>query len=163
METAISILAVVAGIIGIVGCIIPGLPGLPVGWTGMLVLYLWGNGTDRYGNEMSLTVLLVWLGIVAVVSAADYFIPMLFTRMTGGSRYSERGAVAGLVLGIFFTPVGMVLGSFLGAFLSELYYTRKGVVQALKAALGSFLGFITGTGLKIFAACMIMWKIIVYL
>ena len=143
METAISVLAVTAGIIGIVGCIIPGLPGLPVGWAGMLALYLWGSGTDRYGNEMSLTVLLVWLGIVAVVSAVDCFIPMLFTRMTGGSRYAERGAVAGLVLGIFFTPVGMVLGSFLGAFLSELYYTRKGTVQALKAAFGSFLGFIT--------------------
>ncbi len=163
METAISILAVAAGIIGIVGCIIPGLPGLPVGWTGMLVLYLWGNGTDRYGNEMSLTVLLVWLGIVAVVSAVDYFIPMFFTKITGGSKYAGRGAVAGMIAGIFFTPVGMLLGSFLGAFLSELYYTRKGVVQALKAAFGSFLGFMTGTGLKILVACLLMWKIIVYL
>lgn len=163
MEIAISILAVAAGIIGIIGCILPGLPGTPVSWTGMLILYLWGSGTDRMGNEMSLTTLLVWLGIVVAVSVVDYFIPMYFTRITGGSRYAERGAVAGLVIGIFFTPVGMILGSFLGAFLCELYYSRKGVLQALKAAFGSFAGFITGTGLKILVACLVMWKIIVYL
>ena len=58
---------------------------------------------------------------------------------------------------------GRILGSFLGAFLSELYYNRKGASQALKAAFGSFLGFITGTGLKAIAACLMMWQIIVYL
>ena len=163
MEIAIEILAVAAGVIVIIGGRLPGLPGTPVSWTGMLILYLWGNGTDRMGNEMSLTTLLVWLGIVVAVSIADYFIPMYFTRVTGGSRYAERGAVAGLVIGIFFTPVGMIMGSFLGAFLCELYYTRKGVVQALKAAFGSFVGFITGTGLKLLVSCMVMWKIIVYL
>lgn len=163
MDIAISILAVVAGIIGILGSILPGLPGTPVSWVGMLILYLWGNGTNRLGEEMSLTTLLIWLGVVVAVSVADYFIPMYFTKITGGSKYAERGAMAGLVLGIFFTPVGMILGSFLGAFLSEMYYTRQGAAQALKAAFGSFLGFITGTGLKVLVSCLIMWKIIVYL
>ena len=57
----------------------------------------------------------------------------------------------------------MILGSFLGALLAEWYYSRKGFSQALKAAVGSFLGFITGTGLKTIVACLIMWKIIVYM
>ena len=61
MDIAISILAVVAGIIGILGSILPGLPGTPVSWVGMLILYLWGSGTDRMGNTMSLTTLLIWL------------------------------------------------------------------------------------------------------
>lgn len=163
MDLMISILAVVAGIIGIAGSILPGLPGTPVSWVGLLILYIWGNGTNAAGDPMSLKTLIVWGVIVAIVSIVDYVVPMYFTKVTGGSKYAERGAMAGLILGIIFTPVGMILGSFLGAFLAELYYTRQGAGQALKAAIGSFLGFITGTGLKTIVACLIMWKIIVYL
>ncbi len=163
MDLLISILAVVAGIIGIAGSILPGLPGTPVSWVGLLILYIWGNGTNAAGDPMSLKTLIIWGVVVAIVSVVDYVVPMYFTKVTSGSKYAERGAMAGLILGIIFTPVGMILGSFLGAFLAELYYTRQGAVQALKAAIGSFLGFITGTGLKTIVACLIMWKIIVYL
>ena len=163
MDLLISILAVVAGIIGIAGSILPGLPGTPVSWVGLLILYIWGNGTNAAGDPMSLKTLIIWGVVVAIVSVVDYVVPMYFTKVTGGSKYAERGAMAGLLLGIIYTPVGMFLGAFLGAFLAELYYTRQGAVQALKAAIGSFLGFITGTGLKTIVACLIMWKIIVYL
>lgn len=163
MDIVISILAILAGIIGIAGSILPALPGTPISWVGMLLLYIWGTGTNAMGEEMSLRTLIVWGVIVILVSLIDYVVPMYFTKVTGGSRYAERGAMVGLILGIFLTPVGMILGSFLGAFLFELYYSRKGVEQALKAAFGSFLGFITGTGLKTIVACMILWKIIVFL
>ena len=156
METLIVILAILAGIIGIAGSILPGLPGTPVNWVGLLLLYVWGP------EEMALKTLIVWGVVVAIVSVVDYVVPMYFTKLTGGSKYAERGAMAGLVLGIIFTPVGMILGSFLGAFLAELYYTRQGASQALKAAIGSFLGFITGTGLKTIVAVLILWKIFVF-
>ena len=111
---------------------------------------------------MTMKVLVIWAIVVAAVSVIDYIVPMYFTKITGGSKYAERGAMAGLIIGIIFTPVGMILGSFLGAFLFELYYSRKGAPQALKAAIGSFLGFITGTGLKTIVAVLIMWKIFVF-
>ena len=162
MDVIVSILAIVAGLIGIAGSILPGLPGTPVSWVGMLILYIWGSGANAAGDEMSLRTLIVWGIVVAVVSVIDYIVPMYFTKMTGGSKYAERGAMVGLIAGIIFTPIGMILGSFLGAFLFELYYTRQGMMQALKAALGSFLGFITGTGLKTIVACILMWKIVVF-
>ena len=136
METLIIILAIVAGVIGIAGSILPGLPGTPVSWVGLLLLYFWGP------EEMAVKTLIIWGIIVAIVSVIDYFVPMYFTKLTGGSKYAERGAIVGLIAGIILTPVGMILGSFLGAFLFELYYTGKGATQALKAAIGSFLGFI---------------------
>ena len=154
METWIIVLAILAGIVGTVGSILPGLPGTPVSWVGLLLLYLWGP------VDMSLKTLIVWGVVVAVVSVVDYIVPMYFTKLTGGSKYAERGALVGLVAGIILTPVGMILGSFLGAFLFELYYARKGSAQALKAAIGSFLGFITGTGLKTIASVLILIKII---
>ena len=157
MDIAIIILAILAGLTGIAGSIIPGLPGPPVSWVGLLLLFIWGP------DEMPLKTLVIWGVITAVVSVLDYVVPMYFTKVTGGSKYAERGAIAGLILGIIFTPIGMILGSFLGALLSEWYYTRQGFVQALKAAMGSFLGFLTGTGLKLIAAGIMMWKIIIYL
>ncbi len=162
MDTLIVILAIAAGIIGIAGSILPGLPGTPVSWAGLLILYIWGNGTAAAGDEMTMRTLIVWGVIVAIVSIIDYVIPMYFTKITGGSKYAERGAMVGLIAGIFLTPVGMILGSFLGAFLFELYYTRQGAAQALKAAVGSFFGFLMGTGLKTIVACIIMWKIFVF-
>lgn len=163
MDLIVSILAIVAGAVGIAGSILPGLPGTPVSWIGLLILYIWGNGTNAAGEEMTLKTLVIWGVVVALVSVIDYFVPMYFTKVTGGSRYAERGAMAGLIIGLIFTPIGMILGSFLGALLSEWYYNRQGFSQALKAAIGSFLGFITGTGLKTIVAVLIMWRIIVFL
>ena len=162
MDMLISVLAILAGVIGIAGSILPGLPGTPVSWVGLLLLYIWGNGSDIVGNPLTLKALIVWGVVVAIVSVIDYIVPMYFTKVTGGSKYAERGALVGLIAGIILTPVGMILGSFLGAFLFELYYTRKGAGQALKAAFGSFLGFITGTGLKTIVSVIIMWKILVF-
>ncbi len=163
MDAIVSILAIVAGIIGVAGSILPGLPGTPVSWIGLLILYIWGNGTNAAGEEMTIRTLIIWGIAVAVVSVIDYIVPMYFTKLTGGSKYAERGALIGLIAGIILTPIGMILGSFLGAFLYEWYYTRQGAVQALKAAIGSFLGFITGTGIKTIVAVLIMWRIIVFL
>lgn len=157
METWIIILAILAGIIGIVGSIVPGLPGPPVSWVGLLILYIWGP------EEVSLRTLIIWGIITVIVSIVDYVVPMWFTKVTGGSKYAERGAIAGLILGIIWTPLGMILGSFLGALLSEWYYNRQGFLQAFKAAIGSFLGFITGTGLKIFVSAIMMWKIVAFI
>lgn len=162
METAVVIIAILCGIIGIAGSILPGLPGTPVSWVGMLVLYIWGSGTNAAGEAMSLNSLIIWGVVVVAVSVFDYIVPMYFTKITGGSKYAERGAMIGLIAGIILTPIGMILGSFLGAFIGELYWAKKPADEALKAAIGSFLGFITGTGVKTIVSVLLLWKIIVF-
>ena len=162
METIIIISAILAGVIGIAGSILPGLPGTPFSWVGLFLLYMWGNGTNAAGSPMSLKVLIIWGAVVAVVSVVDYIVPMYLTKATGGSKYAERGALIGLIAGMIFTPIGMIAGSFLGAFIAELEWAKKDTASALKAALGSFLGFILGTGLKTIVAVLIMWKIFVF-
>ena len=68
-----------------------------------------------------------------------------------------------MIAGIILTPVGMILGSFLGAFLGELLFAKQDPLASLKAAIGSFVGFIAGTGIKTIAAVLMMWQIIVYM
>ena len=156
METAIVILAILAGVVGIAGSILPALPGTSFSWIGLFLLYMWGP------HAVPAKVLIIWGVVVMVVSAVDYVVPMLLTKATGGSKYAERGALIGLIAGIFLTPIGMIAGSFLGAFIAEMIYAKKDVASSMKAALGSFLGFIFGTGIKTIASVLIMWQIIVY-
>ena len=163
MDTLVIILAILAGIIGIAGSILPGLPGPPLSWVGLLILYIWGNGTNVAGEPMSTTTLLIWGVVTVAVTVVDYLVPMYFTKITGGSKYAERGALIGLVAGIILTPIGMIAGSFLGAFLAEILYAKKDPTASLKAAIGSFIGFIAGTGIKTIASVLIMWQIVVYL
>ena len=162
METLVIICAIAAGIIGIAGSILPGLPGTPFSWVGMLILYLWGSGSNAAGDPMPLSTLVIWGVVVVIVSVIDYIVPMYVTKLTGGSKYAEKGAMIGLVAGIILTPVGMILGSFLGAFIAEMMWAKKDAASSLKAAVGSFIGFMLGTGIKTIVACLIMWQIIVY-
>ena len=162
METFIAILAIVLGLVGIVGSIAPGLPGPPLSWVGLLVLYLWGGGTDGGGDPMTLRFLLIWLAVTVVVTIVDYIVPASLTTLTGGSKAGGWGAIIGLFAGLVYPPVGMILGSLLGAFVAELVFAKKDTVTSLKSALGAFLGFIFGTGAKLIASGIMLFYIFVF-
>lgn len=163
MDTLIAIIAVFAGLVGIAGSIIPALPGPPISWAGLLVLYLLGSGTDSSGEPMSMAFLLVWLGVTVAVTIIDYLVPAYFTKLTGGSKMAGRGAFLGLVVGMVFPPVGIILGTLCGAFLAELVFDGKNGVESAKSALGALLGFLFGTGIKLITCALMMYYIIVYI
>ena len=162
METFIAIVAIILGAVGIIGSIVPGLPGPPISWVGLLVLFIWGGGTNASAEPMSLTFLLLWLGIVIVVSVLDYVVPASFTKLTGGIKYGSWGAIAGLFLGLIFPPVGMIMGSLLGAFAGEVLFAGKDTSGSVKSAFGAFLGFLFGTGIKLITSAVMLFYIIVY-
>jgi uncharacterized protein YqgC (DUF456 family) len=163
MSIVIIIMAVLAGIIGIAGSILPGLPGPPVSWAGLLILYLWGNGTNGAGDPISTKFLLIWLAITIVVCVVDYVVPAYFTRITGGSKAAGRGAIIGLIVGMFVPPVGIILGTLGGAFLAEYLVARKDGWESSKSAIGALLGFFFGTGIKLIASGLMMYHIIVFI
>lgn len=163
MSVLVIILAVLAGVVGIIGSVVPALPGPPVSWIGLMILYFWGHGTNGSGDPMSLTFLLIWLGITVAVTVIDYIVPAWFTRLTGGSKAAGRGAMAGLLIGMFVPPVGIILGTLIGAFVAELIFARKNGFDSAKSALGALAGFLCGTGIKLIASGMMMYYIIVYL
>lgn len=158
----LTVLAIIAGVIGIIGSIVPGLPGPPVSWVGLLLAYL-GKGLDGSGEPMTLTFLLIWAGITILVTVLDYVVPAYFTKVTGGSKYASWGAIIGLFAGMFLTPIGMIMGSLLGAFLADFIFADHGVWASFKSSLGAFLGFLFGTGLKLISAGIMMYYIIVFI
>ena len=158
----LQILAVVLAIAGIGGSIVPALPGPPLGWLAMLCVFVC-HGGNAAGEPMSLTLLLIWLAVTVMITVLDYIVPAYLTKATGGHKAASRGATAGLILGIFFTPIGMILGSLLGAFIGEFVFADSGVWNSFKATIGTFLGFVAGTLMKLAVSAAMAWYVIVYL
>lgn len=145
-----DILLIVFGLLficlGLIGSIVPILPGPPLSWIGLLLLYL----TEAIPTDwLFLTVTLI---IALVVFALDYIIPAIGTKKFGGSKAGMIGTSIGLIVGIIAPiPFGIIIGPFFGALIGELT-NKADTATAIKAAFGSFLGFITGTFLKFIVA-----------
>jgi len=105
--------------------------------------------------------MLIWAGIVLVVSVLDYLIPVYGTKKFGGTKYGMWGCMIGLIAGIWLGPWGIITGPFLGALLGELLANNH--TGAFKAALGSFIGFLFSTLLKLIACVMMAWYFIMAL
>lgn len=156
MDLFLAILGGILMIIGLVGCFVPLLPGPPLSYVGLLVLQF------RADAPFSSTFLLVWAGITMAVTAVDYFVPVWGTRRWGGSSYGMWGCAIGLVAGFWFGPLGIILGPFVGAFVGEML-RHQNSDAALRAAVGSFFGFLMGTIIKLIASGMMFYYFIVSL
>ena len=105
--------------------------------------------TDK--AQFTIGELVFWGIIVLIVLLLDYITPMLGTKYTGAGRWANWGSLIGTVIGLFFLPFGIIIGPFIGSFLGAMRdgNTRS---QAIKAGIGSLIGFLVGTVLK-FIVC----------
>lgn len=152
MDILLIVLGAICMLLGLLGCVLPALPGPPVSYVGLLLLHC----TDRI--QFSLTEMLVLLLLVIVAQVLDYFIPILGSKYSGGTRWGSWGAFVGSVVGLFFLPAGLFLGPFLGAVAGELLGAAD-LARALKSGIGALAGFLLGTVLKL-SLCMyfvILW------
>lgn len=137
--------------IGILGSLLPVLPGLPLSWLGLLLLML----TKPIDTDILL--LSVTGFITLVVSVLDYWIPAKGTKAFGGSKYGVWGTNIGLVVGLVVpVPLGFIWGPFLGAFLGEWWFAARKGNEAIWAATGSFVGFLTSTFLKLIVSIVFL-------
>lgn len=143
MDTLLSILAVLFGLVGCVGCIAPVLPGVALAYIGYLCLYFCSY------SEISVTWLVIFGVLTLLVSILDYVLPAFMTKKFGGSKAGERGAIAGVLGGFLFGPIGIIVGPFVGAVLGELIFDNSDKQRALRSGFGSFLSFFVGTGIKL--------------
>ena len=100
------------------------------------------------------------MGILAIIiTLMDYYVPIYGTKISGGTKAGARGSLIGLIIAVLVLPflgiiigpfgiIGIILGPFLGALLGEKLAGTPDHL-ALKAAFGSFFGFLAGTMMKL--------------
>ena len=159
MNVVLIIAAILLVLIGLVGSIVPGIAGPPFSFLGLLVL------SFVKGIEYSTGFLVVMGVVAAIVFALDYVVPAWGTKKLGGTQAGVRGSTIGLILGLLVTfmfPIGFItvlLGPFIGAYIGEKQAGTDDS-NALKAAFGSFVGFLVGTGLKVIFACVCIFYVV---
>lgn len=146
--TLFYILAALLVVVGIAGTILPALPGLPLVFAGML-LAAWAGDFQQVGMPM-----LVVLGLLTVFSlAVDFWATALGAKRVGASRLAIIGAMVGTLGGLFFGPLGLLMGPFAGAIGGELIHRRslqkQDLGQAAKIGIGTWFGILFGTVLKL--------------
>jgi uncharacterized protein YqgC (DUF456 family) len=161
MDVLLIILAVLAAFIGIAGAVIPGLPGTPLSYGALLLLHL--TKAFDYSGKF----LIIMAVIAVVITLVDYWIPIYGTKKFGGTKAGVRGSIIGLIIGVIVLPVlgivigpfgllGIILGPFLGALIGERMAGTPEKV-AFRSAVGSFLGFVAGTLIKVIFGLVVLF------
>jgi uncharacterized protein len=153
MDVFLLVLGSILMLLGLAGCILPFLPGPPLCYVALLIQQLQADPpyTTRF--------LVIWAVVAVVITLFDYVIPVYSTKKYGGTKYGVWGCAIGLVAGLWLGPVGIIIGPFAGAFIGELV-ANSSSEQALRAAFGSFIGFLAGTLLKLVACFLMVWYFI---
>ena len=156
MDILLIVLGLVCVVVGILGCFLPIIPGPPISYLGLLLVH-W---TER--AEIDSNTLWIWAFVTIGVTALDYVVPIWGTKKFGGTKRGVWGSTIGLIVGLFFfPPFGIIIGPFVGAFLGEMSAGQDNK-KALKAAFGSFLGFVAGTLLKLIVSGWMAWVFFTY-
>ena len=133
-------------ILGLLGSFLPFMPGVPISWAGLLLLHLAPSIAVDY------SFLGVTFSVAGLIYALNLIIPALGTKYAGGSKSGMIGATIGLVVGIIVPiPFGIIIGPFVGAFIGEIV-NKSNSRSALKAAFGSFIGFLTSSFMEFVVA-----------
>ena len=159
MDIFLIILWFLCMLLALGGVVLPVIPG-PALWFFWLVLLQFTSP-----HPLSLSFFLIRGGIMLLLTILDYVIPIRWTKTFGGTKRGVRGSMIGLVIAVVILPLlGIVLGPFgilgliawpfLGAYVGERLWGRLHH-HALRAATGSFVGFLAGTAIKL-VVCVIM-------
>lgn len=159
-ENTLTILSLFCLVVGFFGSFLPIIPGTILSWVG-LVIFKYTPYAD-----FGWTTLIICAFLVAIVQILNYFLPAYGSKKFGGSRKGVIGASIGLLVGIIFAPFGFVsiiIAPFLGAFFAEYIFQKRNQKEALKAAFGTFVGFMMSTGLSMLLSLaflvFVMWKL----
>lgn len=127
-------------LVGLIGSVVPFLPGpLLIFAAGIIHTVLLPDAGMSVWGFVVLSLGIVLSYVINFVSGA------MGARWFGASRWGIAGVFIGGIVGMFFVPVGLILGPLLGGVAFELIFAKKRLQPAAKSAWGSLLG--TGVGL----------------
>ena len=157
MDILLLSIGAILMVVGILGSFLPVLPGVPVSWVGLLLLYLTPS------VPMDYWFLGITFFVAVLIYGLNWIIPAMGTKRFGGSRSGMIGATIGLVVGLIAPiPFGVIIGPFIGAFIGEII-NKSDRRSALKAAFGSFIGFLASSFMEFIVAfgflILFVWKV----
>jgi len=142
-----------------IGLIYPIIPSSLFIWIGFLMYHFLIDATS-----LGWLFWIAMVGFTAILLFADVIANSFFVKRYGGSKWGERGAAIAVIVGSFIIPpFGIIIFPFITVLVIEIVQ-RSTFKQAFKTALGSLLGFLGGSIVKIIIqTIMIIWFVITIL
>lgn len=153
MEWLWIILGILLCVVGIVGSLLPLLPGPPIAFAGILLQLF------RDPDPFDAKTYWIFGGVTVLTLVLDWLIPIWGTKKFGGTKYGAWGCTIGFIAAFWLGPAGIIIGPFVGAFVGELIGGQD-AHKSFKSAVGSFVGFLVGSFLKIVVCFFMLYWII---
>ncbi len=150
VEVATLAVTILLFLVGLAGVFLPVIPGLIIAFCGLLIY----AAVDGFQHFSPWAVAL--LGVLAVAgSLLDNLAGVYGAKKFGATRWGIWGAVAGLLAGFFFGPLGIIFGPLIGALAGEMIGGRE-AGPATVAGVGTLVGFLGGVFIKLLIVLIII-------
>lgn len=144
-------------LVGLVGTFVPIIPATAVIFLGALLA---GYLSGFVGLSWGYLALLGFLALAATL--VDNLAAAWGAKKYGGRTPALWGAVVGSLGGMFFLPIGLIVGPLLGALIAELA-TGRPPAEAARSAYGTLIGILAGVGAKlalnILMGILVIWRL----
>jgi len=153
MDILLIVLGSILCIVAIIGSVLPVLPWPLLAYVAFILLQL------TSAHPFSRTFFIVRALIIIFMTVLDYIIPSRGTKKFWWTKRGVRGSNIGLIVSVIILPIlgitiwpfgllGLIAWPFLWSYIGEKY-AGKQHDHALRSAFGSFIGFVTGSLLKL--------------
>jgi len=153
MDIVLIVIWALLCVVAIVGSLLPVLPGPLLAYIAFILLQL------TSAHPFGWTFFIVRALIIIFLTILDYVVPSRWTKKFWWTKRGVRGSNIGLLISVIVLPIfwiviwpfgliWLIAGPFLWSYLWEKY-AGKQHEHALRAARWSFIGFITGSLLKL--------------
>jgi uncharacterized protein YqgC (DUF456 family) len=142
-------------LVGLIGCVLPVLPGPPIIFLAAVAHRLM---LGAEGSGLAWWSFLVLGAMVALVQVIELLSGAAGAKWFGGSKWGSLGALVGGLAGLFFMPIGLIVGPLAGAYGFEMAFAKKESNPAMISGMGSVAGTVVGMVVKIFfGVLMVAW------
>ncbi|MCC7290240.1 DUF456 domain-containing protein [bacterium] len=155
MEILSSIVEYASYFLALIGVLIT-LVGLPGIWVIFTSVMMWGVSTGF--EQLTVQWILLFLAITLASTFIDNLTIILGAKKSGASNWGIVGAIVGMMIGTLVGNIpGMIIGAFVGAVMVEVFIAKKEGSEAIKAGIGTMVGFFLGILLKFVVAILMIY------
>jgi uncharacterized protein YqgC (DUF456 family) len=158
LEGMMIVVGSILMLLGLAGSILPMLPGPPLSFIGLFLLAL----IKHFSPPLTATWVIILAIVTILVTALDYILPLLGAKRYGASKWGVWGSVLGMAIGLFWSPLAMLLGAFIGAVFVE-WFAGKKKGEALRAGWGVVMGTLFATILRLGVSGMMTYYFVLAL
>ncbi len=152
----LKVIVLILIIIGLLGTFIPAIPG-----TFMIIIAAFIYGWVTQFKVVGLQLILTLVGLSIIAQGSEYLIGLVGAKYYGASRLAIIGSIIGGIVGIILLgPIGSLLGLIIGAVGVELA-RGKGIKEAWRVGLGTFLGNLGGWIISFIIAVIMSYLLLI--